>query len=100
MPLSDETFTVELVNIVEVEADPENGIKNHARIEFGNGSTDSTWETAATVKRFPIAPATAIAVGEAMAESGRRLLAKPDLSVATDMADAEAEAEALAKLRT
>lgn len=98
MPLSDETLEVQLVNVVEIESDPARGVKGHVRIEFGNGSPTGAWEQAAFVKRAPLTPQTAIAVGEALVEAGKNL-DKPELAVVGGMDAAEAEAKAQEALR-
>lgn len=97
MPISDETFEAQLINVAEIESDPERGIKGHVRLEFGNGSASAKWEDAAFIKRMNLAPQTAIAVGKGLVEAGERL-DKPELEAVGDMAAADAAAAALARL--
>jgi hypothetical protein len=100
MPLSDESFPCQLVNVVDHPADPANGVKASIELQFGCGGPQELGIDAALfVKRLVgIAPTTAVGIGKALIESGERL-DHPELAVVGGMAEAEAEAKAHEKLR-
>jgi hypothetical protein len=100
MPLVDETFATVCAGIGPVEPDMATGQRAAVELQFGFGAgPEQQLPDQPFVKRTRMAPSTAIALGEAMVEEGKRLAALPDLAFADDLAAVKAEADAQAALR-
>ena len=100
MPLTDEFFASNNINVTEHEGE---GVSPHVELTFYGGFSGVQTPNGPDplyAKRTKLDPNAAVKIGEALAESGRKLGGTSlDLSNAADMAAAEAEAQAQAALR-
>jgi hypothetical protein len=93
MPLTDEFFASNTINVQEFERDLETGVNPHVELQFmagdsGSGQTMPNGQPDPLyVKRTKIDPKVAVSIGKALIEAGERLTASASVEVVRNVTD-------------